>query len=77
MGTEWTLDEIIAEARRLRTGGGNPHNAHQDLQTVLAMIEALAGLVKPQAEQAAEIRAAAANFEADPDPRFTTPEGLS
>jgi hypothetical protein len=42
MGTGWTPDEIRAEARRRQAGGGNPDNAHSDLQTALGMIEGLA-----------------------------------
>lgn len=52
--TEWTPEEIAAEARRLRRNGGNPHNAHADLQTALAMIEGLADLVRPRDERDAQ-----------------------
>lgn len=47
----WSPDEIRAEARRMRAAGGNPRNAHQDLQTALAMIEGLAWLAKPRDER--------------------------
>jgi hypothetical protein len=50
-GTQWTPDEIIAEAKRLMTSGGNPRNARSDLQTALGMIQGLAWLVKPQYER--------------------------